>query len=66
LSKKNETIVEEQIVERSTCFAFGQAIFDYNDQMKILWELHFPLNQTSFRKQNLLKLPKLNILYIDV
>jgi len=40
----------------------GQAISDHNNKLITLSELPFPLNKASFRKQDLLKQPKLMIL----
>ncbi len=40
----------------------AKAISDNNNQMLPLSKLPLPLNEASFRKQGLLKLPKRNIL----
>ncbi len=42
--------------------ALGQAISNYSTQLITLSKLSFPLNETRFRKLDLLKLPKLIIL----
>jgi hypothetical protein len=40
----------------------GQTISDYNNRMITLSELPFPLNDTSLRKLDLLKLPNLIVI----
>jgi hypothetical protein len=44
----------------------GQTISDNNSQMIALFELTFPVNEASFRKQDLLKLLKLIIIIIII